>query len=263
MAENTFVNTYIRTISSQPVTYPDNYAQPPSNSLKRIPVLPIDVPPVPERADKPGESSSDIELTLKSLKPAKSIVVTVKGTDTIADLKSKWDTGGGEVRLLLKGKALQDAKLVREYGFNGGDVVNVIVKAAPAPPAEPLPSKPSTPSLAIDTAPHIKKHGRIPSVVLSPSPSITGGPGSDDGRRTPDILLNLDGEGELSKDVTAYHATLANPEMWEASACSEFHTNSEAQMAFEDFLRAAKGVLTASEVAKIRDQVGVIGMAGT
>ncbi len=217
MAENAFVNTYIRTISSQPVTYPDNYAQPPSNSLKRIPVLPIDVPPVPERADKPGESSSDMELTLKSLKPAKSIVVTVKGTDTIADIKSKWDSGGGEVRLLLKGKALQDAKLVREYGFKGGDVVNVVVKPASAPvsPAEPLASKPSTPSLAINTATHTKKHGRIPSVVLSPSPSITGGPGSDDGRRTPDILLNLDGEGEPSKDVTAYHATLANPDMWE------------------------------------------------
>ena len=34
-------------------------------------------------------------------------------------------------------------------------------------------------------------------------------------------------------------------------------------MAFEDFLCAAKGSLTASEIAKIRDQVGVRGMAGT
>ena len=33
--------------------------------------------------------------------------------------------------------------------------------------------------------------------------------------------------------------------------------------AFEDFLCSAKGSLTASEIAKIRDQVGVIGMAGT
>lgn len=33
--------------------------------------------------------------------------------------------------------------------------------------------------------------------------------------------------------------------------------------AFEDFLRASKGSLTASQIAKIRDQVGVVGMAGT
>jgi UV excision repair protein RAD23 len=33
--------------------------------------------------------------------------------------------------------------------------------------------------------------------------------------------------------------------------------------AFEDYLAASKGVLTASEIAKIRDSVGFTGMAGT
>jgi UV excision repair protein RAD23 len=37
----------------------------------------------------------------------------------------------------------------------------------------------------------------------------------------------------------------------------------DALLAFEDYLRASKGTLTASEIAKIRDEVGVIGMAGT
>jgi ubiquitin-like protein 4 len=32
--------------------------------------------------------------------------------------------------------------------------------------------------------------------------------------------------------------------------------------AFEDFFCASKGTLTASEIAKIRDELGVIGMAG-
>ena len=32
---------------------------------------------------------------------------------------------------------------------------------------------------------------------------------------------------------------------------------------FEDFLRASKGSMSASEIAKIRDHVGVVGMAGT
>lgn len=34
-------------------------------------------------------------------------------------------------------------------------------------------------------------------------------------------------------------------------------------LAFEDFLCATKGSLTASEIAKIRDTVGVVGMGGT
>lgn len=47
------------------------------------------------------------------------------------------------------------------------------------------------------------------------------------------------------------------------SCRSEFTTDSDAQQAFEDFLRAGKTVLTANEVARIRDHVGVVGMAGT
>lgn len=217
MAESAFVNSYIRTIASQPVTYPDDYSQPPSNSLKRVPVLPVAVPPVPTRAEKPGESSSDIEITLKSVKPAKSIVLTVKGTDTIADVKSHWASEGGEVRLLLKGKALHDSKLVREYSVKDGDVITVMIKALPTPitTATDQTSKPHVPSLNIDTATPIKKHTRIPSVVLSPSPSV-----NEDGRITPEpspknLLLDLDGTSGLGRDVSAYHATMSKPELWE------------------------------------------------
>lgn len=44
---------------------------------------------------------------------------------------------------------------------------------------------------------------------------------------------------------------------------AEFTTENDALLAFEDFLRASKGTLSASEIAKIRDHVGVVGMAGT
>lgn len=43
----------------------------------------------------------------------------------------------------------------------------------------------------------------------------------------------------------------------------EFSNEEDALIAFEDFLRASKGGMTASEIAKIRDHVGVVGMAGT
>ena len=44
---------------------------------------------------------------------------------------------------------------------------------------------------------------------------------------------------------------------------SEFVNESDAVLAFEDYLRATKGSLTPNEIAKIRDHTGIVGMAGT
>jgi hypothetical protein len=40
-AELAFINTFARTLSGLPVVYPDDYRQPPENSLKRVPILPV------------------------------------------------------------------------------------------------------------------------------------------------------------------------------------------------------------------------------
>jgi hypothetical protein len=40
-AELAFITTFARTLGVQPVVYPDDYRQPPENSLKRVPVLPV------------------------------------------------------------------------------------------------------------------------------------------------------------------------------------------------------------------------------
>jgi hypothetical protein len=42
-AEIAFINTFVRTLGAQPVVYPDDYCQPPENSLKRVPILPVRV----------------------------------------------------------------------------------------------------------------------------------------------------------------------------------------------------------------------------
>lgn len=44
---------------------------------------------------------------------------------------------------------------------------------------------------------------------------------------------------------------------------SQFRNESDAATAWEDFFCVSKGTLSVSEIAKIRDRVGVIGMAGT
>ena len=43
----------------------------------------------------------------------------------------------------------------------------------------------------------------------------------------------------------------------------EFKSEESSAHAFETFLVGSKGVLTPSEIAKIRDTVGIVGMGGT
>ncbi|KDR80208.1 hypothetical protein GALMADRAFT_116836 [Galerina marginata CBS 339.88] len=292
-AEKAFARAFLNTLSTQPIVYGDDYQQPPEHSLRRVPVLPIPIPPLPARKPQPeasGSSSASISLTFKSSKPPASFTLAVHPTDTVASIKaqlaSQPSAPPADVqRLLLKGKALADAKLLKEYNIKEGDTINLMLKpgydwnptatppqtSAPmATVAAPVP-KPFG-SGKLDANPPArggeKKHGkhqRIPSVVLSPSPSDNS-PGLEK-----DIVLTID-TGALPSPVgqpetlSTYHQTVANPVFWEklfAFIEKEFTTEGDIHLAFEDFLCAAKGSLTASEIAKIRDHVGVVGMAGT
>ena len=60
----------------------------------------------------------------------------------------------------------------------------------------------------------------------------------------------------------AFHNTIADPTFWQkihALCVAEFEHEDEADLAWEHFLRAMKGKLSAGEAAKIRDVVGVRG----
>ncbi|KAF8962562.1 hypothetical protein BDZ97DRAFT_2021663 [Flammula alnicola] len=262
-AEKAFARTFLNTLSSQPITYADDYQQPSQYSLKRVPVLPIAVPPPPERKpllEASGSSSASISLVFKSLKPPASYTLLVEPTDTIAAIKAQLAAQptappADVQRLLLKGKALADGKLLKEYTIKAGDTVNLMVK----------PGHHWDPTATTTTA--TADHQRIPSVVLSPSPS-SDSPGSVE----KDIMLTLDA-GVLPSPVTqpetmsTYHEVVANPEFWERLhaflKCARIQDRCRYLSGIRDFLRAAKGSLTASEIAKIRDTVGVVGMAGT
>lgn len=57
MAENAelaFVKNHLNVIGSLPVQFPDEYQQPPSSSLKKIPIIPVS-----EKAGLYGESETD------------------------------------------------------------------------------------------------------------------------------------------------------------------------------------------------------------
>ncbi|KAJ7766297.1 hypothetical protein DFH07DRAFT_350762 [Mycena maculata] len=293
-AETAFLRSFLATLNAQTVTYGDDYQQPPENSLKRVPVLqiPVPAPPAKKRAVS-SDSNSEITLTFRSLKPPLSFTLTLAPTDTIATAKQRLHGAGGPaveaVRLVLKGKVMADGRLLREYGVKEGDVVSVVVKAgggvavaasdatkatteAAAPASESTATTDAKPpALTLSTpAPAqqgpTRKHTRIPSVVLSPSPSTEtplGGLGGDNSR---DITLTLDDEpAPPSEALSSYHAAVAKPEFWVGllGYLRSALPPADAHLAFEDFLRAAKGALTASDIARIRDVVGVVGMAGT
>ncbi|EMD35647.1 hypothetical protein CERSUDRAFT_116388 [Gelatoporia subvermispora B] len=279
-AELAFVKNFVNNISSQPVVYPNDFQQPPADSLKRVPVLEVDVPPPPEPKAESATTPGSLSLVFKSLKPPKSYNITVQPTDTIADIKAQLASQPGAPpadvqRLLLKGKALADSKLLKEYNVNDGDTVNLMVKPGfewdPSKVADTL-EAPSASGGTITLLPASDSktrsgHSRIPSVVLSPSPSLS--PAINE--KVVDIPLTLDTSNIPSPSTsgpphTTYHTAISQPAFWEklyGFLSAEFTNQADAATAWEDFFCASKGSLTVSEIAKIRDQVGVIGMAGT
>ncbi|VDB91218.1 unnamed protein product [Peniophora sp. CBMAI 1063] len=279
-AELAFVKNLISTLSAQPVTFANDFQHLLSLSgcgVKRG-VL--------------GESSiaSNIKVTFKQLKPSFSVTLAVSPADSIESIKRQIASQSGAPpadtqRLLLKGKALADTKLLKEYNVKDGDTVNIMSKPASTPAAPPLvapqpvaPSPVSTlpgqSSLELPSAESTasagkrRGHGRIPSVVLSPSPSP-----SMDGEEVKDIALVDENGVTLSAEPAAepgppdstYRTTISNPQYWEKLyefIVSQFSVRADAHLAFEDYLNASKGALTASEIAKIRDTVGITGMGG-
>ncbi|KAG1869979.1 hypothetical protein F4604DRAFT_1881331 [Suillus subluteus] len=290
-AELVFVRSFVKVIGAQPIVYSDDYNQPPQNSLKKVPILPVELPPVPERKGEPSTPpAASISITFKSTKPPQSFTLAVQPTDTVSEVKallaSQANAPPAEAqRLLLKGKALADAKLLKEYGVKEGDTINLMLKPGFEwdPTKSPFPSNTSPVNMKPSNIPEIQtpqpklatghRHTRTPSIVLSPSPSIVS---LEQEGKPHDIDLTLDTSiptASISRAArSSYQTVISEPPFWESPVLflevsqmivTEFSNDSDSLIAFEDFLRASKGGLTASEIAKIRDHVGVVGMAGT
>lgn len=289
-AELVFVRTFIKTIANHPVTFPDDYQQPLQDWPKKVSILPIELPPVPERKGQPSAPAvASINITFKSSKPPQSFTLSVQSTDSISDIKSHLASQprappADAQRLLLKGKALADNKLLKDYNVKDGDTINLMVKPGfdwdssktTFPSSEPETKSLLGPdmksSVSSESLPKLGtgfKHTRTPSIVLSPSPSVVS---LEPEGKPQDISLTLDTSSIPTASLSpssrsSYQATLSVPEFWAhllSFLREEFSTENDALLAFENFLCASKGALPkATDIAKIRDYVGVSGMAGT
>lgn len=202
------------------------------------------------------DTLDSIALTVKSLKPPLSFTIQAQTTDTISHLKtlvaqSSPDAPPPDVqRLLLKGKALVDTKLVKEYSIASGSTLTLMLKPTSTPAAT---SSSSTPA-----------PGQGGTAGGPPSLTITTET-SEGTSSTPITDANIDippSGPQPQVSSAAFHKTISDPQFWQrihALCVGEFEEEGDADSAWESFLVSMKGRLSAGEAAKIRDVVGVNG----
>ena len=197
-------------------------------------------------------------LTVKSLKPSLTLSVTAQLTDTVLDLKhlvaksAPSAPPADQQRLLIKGKALTDTKLLKEYDVESGATIHLIVKPASASPA-PAPSASSSSSVSAAPA------GSPPALTITTS--VDG-----DSKAGTSMPLEVTDAPPLGPQPTvgsaAFHESISDPSFWQkihALCVGEFANESDADACWETFLLSMKTKLSAGEIAKIRDVVGVTG----
>ncbi|KAF8761685.1 OPT oligopeptide transporter protein [Rhizoctonia solani] len=257
MEEATFVKSHVAALSGLPTTYPNTFEPAPEDFSRKLPVVPIEIPPPPERKNAQPSASGQINVTVKSLKPALAFPLVVLPTDSIASIKEQLAQHSrappaDAQRLLLKGKALADNKLLQEYDIGDGATINLLIK----PGVEWTGIERPMATLSEKSPSHLRlpSQENIPSVVLSPIPD-------PEGRAPSPHALALDAPPPpISSSVRqSYHQTISNPAFWDkmqAFLSAEFSNREDADNAFEAFLIASKEQLTAGEIAKIRDATG-------
>ncbi|KAJ7275589.1 hypothetical protein C8J57DRAFT_1504899 [Mycena rebaudengoi] len=230
---------------SQPVTFVDDDQQPPANSLRRIPVLQIPLlPPRPQRCVKKQRAHVPRRATRR------------------------------HPRLLLKGKALADNRLVREYSVKDGDTVNLLVKPSTTTTTEMARSRvsrltsqsePQRGRACREGPPAHPQRGPQPVASLIskfyfadlPSSSSSSSPstGLRQNITMHDISLTLDNAtpARAEQELSAYHAGITTSPVL-ARFARDLPPPRRRAARVKEFLRTAKGTLTASKIARARDQ---------
>ncbi|WWC98880.1 hypothetical protein V866_005774 [Kwoniella sp. B9012] len=260
--ERAFIKRYTEGLSSHKVEYPADFSTPLQDRPRKVAVVGVEVaePPSAEGMDVDTPSQDTVTITIKCLKPSLTLPITANLTDTVTDLKSQIAKSAATApsadsqRLLLKGKALTDTKLLKEYDIKDGAILHLMVKVA------------TTKELTSDEATFTAPSSTSPAPpALTITTSIDG---IEPGTSMP--LTNIDSAvpplgPQPQVSSASFHQTIADPQFWQkihALCVSEFPLEDEADAAWETFLISMKGKLSAGEAAKIRDVVGVTGMGG-
>ncbi|OCF30820.1 hypothetical protein I317_03671 [Kwoniella heveanensis CBS 569] len=275
--ERAFIKRYTEGLSSHKVEYPADFSTPLEDRPRKVAVVGVDVaePPNVESMDvDSGAQDNTVQLTIKSLRPSLTITLSAQLTDTVSDLKSAIASSSSNApsadtqRLLLKGKALTDTKLLKEYDITSGATLHLMVKAAAPASVSTTDTRATETGLTSDEATFPPPSSASPA---PPALTITTSLDSSSTAGTSMPLSVLDSAApptgpQPQVSSATFHTTVADPAFWQkihALCVSEFAYEEEADSAWETFLVSMKGRLSAGEAARIRDVVGVSGMGGS
>ncbi|TXT11050.1 hypothetical protein VHUM_01801 [Vanrija humicola] len=265
--EKAFAKRYLESLASRKVEYPPDYSSPVDKRPRKVPAINVPVVVPPDYAEEEGAvQDAAITLTVKSARPPLTLSISAHPSDSVTDLKARVAAAPGAPpadaqRLLLKGKVLADAKLLKEYDLADGAVLTLMAKPGAKAAAAPAPSPPAA---AAEAAPALA-HTRSRSYTAADLPQLTITTDSPGAGPTDVPEYSLSEQPSPALSTAAFHSAIANPDFWQklhALAQTEFASQDDADYVVDTFLVAMKGRLSATEAAKIRDVVGVAGMGG-
>ncbi|GJN89376.1 hypothetical protein Rhopal_002356-T1 [Rhodotorula paludigena] len=280
-------------LASQKLRYPNSYTPPVEERHKRPTLVNVPVCEPPSTShdddDAPAPGDQTVALTVKSIKPALTFSLAARPTATIADLKAQLyaaEQGKGAPtpeaqRWILKGKAMGDTKLLKEFAVEDGTVVNLMVTKPTAPAASSAPAPSSTPA-----APSLVPAASVPALTLSePGASTPPAPGT----APPSVPLAADldalplststsADGPALAGVSdAFLERVASPELWRevrgvceaqfkedggGAAAATSRGEQEAQQVWEAMFAGCRDWIRPNQKALIREKVGYSAMGG-
>jgi hypothetical protein len=203
-----------------------------------------------------------INITVKSLKPPLTFSISTSPSDSVSQLKSLVSSSTASApppsaqHLLVKGKALADHKLLQEYGLTDGATVHLVLKSG----WEKELSTSKTAKTAEETTPRATSPA-IPVLTISVPDDARPSTPTERPITAADISVPpLGPQPQITSEH--YHAVLSDPDFWVKvyELCqSSFKTADDADGCWQTFLEGHMSHLSAGEIAKIKDVVGVTG----
>jgi len=254
--EIAFVRRQLDALSSQRIKYDDTYVPPNSKRTRRAPIANIVVHPPPKvrreaSATDVGSaahaSSNDITLLVKSAKLPLSYTISASPTDSIGSLKAKLTSNNSGApppdyqRWIWSGKAMTDSKLLREYEGIGKSAevekIFLMIKSG------------WTPSQVVE----------IPIIQLEPV-TLTNS------NSKPRPALVIDTSSTETDEISPFSKVISDPSLWQdvrALLLARFGSEEDCREVWETWFGSSKHWLTPSQVAAVRDSVGITAMSGT
>ncbi|KNZ55724.1 hypothetical protein VP01_25g6 [Puccinia sorghi] len=259
------------------------------------PQISLSEPPAPLSTEPNAASSEPIKITIKSLKPPLTFSIACSPSSTISELKKLLCESNSSAppveaqRLVYKGKALADNKLLKEYeAIQTGETIHLMIKPDSAAANLAFSDRPSsvivepgTPisekTLANATADSGSAKDAEPKLAMK-IPKITMEVDGSDSSEQPIISRSRSGSVHTNPLYSphlgiseSFKTVVTSDQFWIGTRQfleSQFAGpvdgpgEANARQLWEHWFNSSKEWLSPSEIARIREATGISGMAG-